>query len=133
MAEFYYYNHSVNSRSHPALMAIIRKYGIAGYGHFHMILEEVYASHNPILDLSEPLMLDSIASEHLMTNEELTDFIDDCCRVGLLNRELWCKQRHITSDGICDAFSFKEKKSSSGKKGGMSTTESRDTTAKKAP
>ena len=126
MAEFYYYNHSVSSRSHPAIMALIRKYGIAGYGHFHLLLEEVYASHSPILDLSESMMADSIAAEHLMTFEELSDFIDDCCRVGLLNRELWCKQKHVTSDGIVDAFTFKEKKSSAGKKGGQSSRKAPD-------
>ena len=118
MAEFFYFNHSVSARCHVGIRALVRKYGIAGYGHYFLFLEEIYASHKPVMDLSQEYILEAIAEEHLMTMEQVSDFVDDCCRLGLFNRELWCEKRHVTSNGICEAFEYKEQKERAGKAGG---------------
>lgn len=118
MAEVFYFNHSVAARAHMGIKTIIKQHGIAGYGHFFMLLEQVYATHKPILDLSNPYTLEAAADEHLMEPEELVSFIDDCCSAGLFDSELWQTNRHLTSNGIVEAFNYREAKSKAGQKGG---------------
>lgn len=118
MAEFIYYNHSVNSRNDPRILALIDEYDFAGYAHFHMLLEQIHQMHSPILDLSNARMLKSVKRDHRMTEEELFSFVGVCVEVGLFDAEVWDSQRHVTSNGICGNFEYLQKKVEAGKKSG---------------
>ena len=115
MAEVFYFNHSVAAHCHMGIKAIIKQYGIAGYGHFFLLLEEVYGTHKPILDLSNPYILEAVADDHMMEPDEVVSFIDSCCSAGLFDKDLWESQRHLTSNGIVNAFNYRESKSAAGK------------------
>ena len=77
MKDSRYFKHDSNARNDPKIKALIKKYGIVGYGKFWIIIELMReASHYRLED--EPYIWDSIAEETKSSTEEAKEFVEDC-------------------------------------------------------
>ena len=114
-----YFPHYVNAHDDIGLQKLDAIYGLAvGYGHYFILLEQIYQEGKPILDLSDELTLQVIAKGHGWKPDKLLGFVDDCVKFGILDRDLWESERHVTSRLLCETFATMESKRNAGKAGG---------------
>lgn len=79
----YYFYHDSNSRTDPKCRALIRKFGIAGYGVFWVIAEMLREESFFELPLNE-LTFDTIADETRLERGQIDEIYRFCIEVGLL-------------------------------------------------
>lgn len=72
-----YFTHDDNARHDEKNQALIRKYGMEGYGRFWVIIETMRATKGQKIKLKQYL-LDSFAQQMQCTTEEVSKFIKDC-------------------------------------------------------
>ena len=80
MKDAYYFQHDSNARNDPKIKALIRKYGIEGYGRYWIILEMLRESSNYKLE-DEQYIWDALAEQMHCSVEEIKDFIKDCINI----------------------------------------------------
>ena len=72
-----YFTHDHNARHDPKIKALIKKYGIEGYGRFWMMVE-IMRETNGHKIIQKKYVLESLAEEMKCTIEEINKFIKDC-------------------------------------------------------
>ena len=77
MKDAYYFKHDSNARNDPKIQALIKKYGIEGYGRFWVIIE-VMRETNGYKISEKKYVLESLAEQMKCSVEEITKFIKDC-------------------------------------------------------
>lgn len=82
----YYFTHDSNARHDPKIKALVKKYGIDGYGRFWIVIEMLRESANYKLE-DDQCTFDALAEEMKCTEESARQFIQDCISVfKLLNQ-----------------------------------------------
>lgn len=73
----YYFKHDANARHDPKIHALLKTYGVEGYGRYWIILEVLReSSHYRIVD--KPYMWESLAQQMMCSVEQVKKFVDDC-------------------------------------------------------
>ncbi len=75
-----YFKHDANARHDPKIKALIKTYGIEGYGRFWVIIEILRESSHYRLE-DESYIWDSLAEELKCTQDEVKKFVSDCCKI----------------------------------------------------
>jgi len=73
----YYFKHDANARHDPKIHALIKAYGIEGYGRYWIILEILRESSHYRLE-DKPYVWGSLAQQMLCSVEDVKVFIKDC-------------------------------------------------------
>ena len=114
-----YFPHYVNARDDIGLQKLDAVYGKAvGYGHYFILLEQIYQTNSPVLDLSDRLTTEIVAKAHEWEPEELIDFVETCVKFDVFSKEMWDCYQHVTSDLLCETFNTMAAKKRAGKAGG---------------
>ena len=77
-----YFTHDHNARHDAKIKALIKKYGIEGYGRFWMLVE-IMRETNGYKISQKKYVLESLAEEMKCSVEEMTQFIKDCVEFEL--------------------------------------------------
>ncbi|MDK2952008.1 MAG: hypothetical protein PWQ77_1673 [Kosmotogales bacterium] len=77
MKDAYYFSHDSNARNDPKILSLTLKYGVAGYGMFWILLENMRESENYKLEHKQ-YIYNSLAYQMHVTGEEVETFIKDC-------------------------------------------------------
>lgn len=77
MKDAYYFKHDSNARHDPKIKALIKNYGIEGYGRFWIVLEAMRAASNYKLEDKEYVWL-ALAEDMNCSIEQVKTFIQDC-------------------------------------------------------
>lgn len=94
-----YFTHDADMRDDPKIKALRRKYNVAGYGVWCMLLEAITDSDNFILKLD----LEIVAGDFGIEPDYLTEVVEYCVKLGLLN---WDKQSNtVWSKTMNERFS----------------------------
>lgn len=72
-----YFTHDDNARHDPKTQALIKKYGMKGYGMFWVIIETLRETRGHKLSFKK-YILESLAVQMQCTAEEVKTFIKDC-------------------------------------------------------
>jgi len=72
-----YFTHDHNARNDPKIQALIKKYGMSGYGRFWVIIETMRETRGYKL-IQKSYVLEALAEQMKCTVKELNDFIKDC-------------------------------------------------------
>lgn len=72
-----YFTHDENARRDPKIQALIKKYGIEGYGRFWIIIEIMREERGHKV-IEKNYVLDSLAEQCKCTVEQIKEFINDC-------------------------------------------------------
>jgi len=99
MGDSYYFKHDSNAREKPKIKALIKKYGIEGYGRFWIIIEALRNDSTYKLE-NKPYNWLALAESMQASVEEVQDFMNDC----VVEFELFVKE-----DGFFYSESFLEK------------------------
>jgi Domain of unknown function (DUF4373) len=109
----YWFTHDCDASSDPKIVALIKKYDMAGYGRWWCILEVLRKSEGYKYDISSKFGYSSLAHIIQLSVEQCRAFIDDCINEfdllisddsfiwsnGLLTRmEIWDKKREVLSE-----------------------------------
>lgn len=94
------------------------RYGIpTGYGHWYLLLEEMYASGG-FIDASNVNTVKALVRAHDMTDVEFMGLIDAMADMGLVLPDPWSSEKHIVNDGVIKQNDYLEQCSVYGKDGG---------------
>jgi hypothetical protein len=74
-----YFTHDDNARHDPKIRALIKKYGMEGYGRFWVIVENLREAKGYKLNLKS-YVLDALAEQMQCKAEEVQKFINDCIK-----------------------------------------------------
>lgn len=77
MGEDYYFKHDQNARHNPKIKALIKEYGIEGYGRYWIILESMRRQSNYKIEDKEYIWL-ALAEDMNITIDEVKKFVQDC-------------------------------------------------------
>lgn len=77
MKDARYFTHDDDARNDSKMRALIRKYGMAGYGRFWVIIETMRATKGCKIN-QKKYVLESFAEQMQCTIEEVKKFIKDC-------------------------------------------------------
>jgi len=77
MKDSYYFQHDSNARNDPKIKALIKKYGMEGYGRFWVIIEMMRESSNYKLD-DRPYIWNALAEYMHVSVEDVKGFLKDC-------------------------------------------------------
>ena len=98
-----FFNHEISSRKDDQIFELIDIHGLAGYGFFWVILEELYGAE----DTGFQIQATSVWMKRLARSLNLTDdrtlvrYFDTLADLGLINKQLW--QEHIIySSGVME-------------------------------
>lgn len=87
MKDAYWFRHDANARHDDKCYALMKKYGMAGYGMYWVIIERLREATDYKLS-EDPITLNGLAAEFDMDVEKVKTFIDDLITVfGLLRRD----------------------------------------------
>ena len=117
MKDAYYFPHDSNARSDPKVMALIKKYGIEGYGRFWVVIEMLRDQQGYQLKMCQ-YVTNALAMAMLCEEQEAAAYIDDC-----INKfELFASDgEYFWSESLRRRMSQKdakrEKRAEAGKKG----------------
>lgn len=113
MKDAYWFRHDANARHDDKCYALIRKYGMAGYGMFWIIIERMREATNYKL-LDDEITLNGLSAELGISVSELSEFIDDC----ILLFKLFVRDgdNYIYSRRLLEEMSLKETISSKNRK-----------------
>lgn len=75
----YYFQHDSNARYDPKIQALIKKYGIEGYGRYWILIEILRDSSNYKLEDKSYVWL-SLAEQMLCSVEDIKKFVNDCIK-----------------------------------------------------
>lgn len=79
LADARYFTHDDNARHDPKIRALIKKYGMEGYGRFWVIVENMREAKGYKLNLKS-YVLDALAEQMQCKAEEVQQFINDCIK-----------------------------------------------------
>jgi|GEM_PF-6069859 hypothetical protein len=82
----FYFGHDYNARNDPKCKALMRRYGIAGYGTFWVIVEMMRAEAAFELPYNQ-MTIETIADECRIDVEEADKIVSFCIEVGLLVKD----------------------------------------------
>ena len=98
-----FFNHEIGSRKDDQIFELIDIHGLAGYGFFWVILEELYGAE----DTGFQIQATNVWMKRLARSLNLTDdrtlvrYFDTLADLGLINKQLW--QEHIIySSGVME-------------------------------
>ena len=77
MKQAYFFSHDSNAKSDPKILALIKQYGIEGYGRFWIIIETMSEQDNYKLSCEEWIM-DALAMAMLCETNSIKTFVNDC-------------------------------------------------------
>lgn len=77
LKDAYYFPHDANARSDPKIMALIKKYGIEGYGRFWIVIEMLRDQQDYQLKMCQ-YVTNALAMAMLCEEKEAAAYIDDC-------------------------------------------------------
>jgi len=87
MKDAYYFKHDSNARNDPKIKALIKKYGIEGYGRYWIMIETLRESSGYKFE-DKPYVWDALAEGMNCTTNQVNEFIDDCINIfELLTRD----------------------------------------------
>jgi hypothetical protein len=72
-----YFRHDSNARTDPKIRALIKKYGMTGYGRFWVIIEMLRDQHAYKME-DEDFNWEALAEQMLCETKEVKAFVDDC-------------------------------------------------------
>lgn len=99
MKDARYFNHDADARNDPKIVALIKDYGLKGYGWWWVIVENLRSADNYEL-LDKPYVYKALAEQLRCDGDEASKFIKDCVEVyELLHRE----------NGALMSFALKER------------------------
>ena len=76
----YYFKHDYNARHDPKCRALIKKYGVEGYGRYWIILEMCREEKTYKLE-NKPYVWDALAEQmQCKSRDEAKNFISDCIK-----------------------------------------------------
>jgi len=96
-----YFTHDDNARNDPKIKALMKKYGVEGYGRFWIIVETMRATKGHKINIKE-YILESLAEEMKCTIEEIKKFLDDCVKFDLFVKE----DSFYYSESLLERLSF---------------------------
>lgn len=83
----YYFTHDANAFSDPKIQAMVKKYGVAGYGMFWIIIERLRNESGYKL-LDREYNWDALAMQMQCTSNDVKNFVSDCsCNYDLFVQE----------------------------------------------
>ncbi len=113
----YYFSHDMNARNDKKVKAMIRKYGMAGYGRWWVLVETLRSECNYKLQI-DPLTLSSLAEDMRTEPQEVEQFIADCVNEFTLleqdGDEVWSESLLRRMSKMDDS---RARRSEAGKKG----------------
>ena len=74
-----YFSHDANATEDPKIIALIDKYGMAGYGRFWTVVEALRSSEDFRLKVSPAYNLTALARKLRLSVEEAGTFLAFCC------------------------------------------------------
>ncbi len=74
----YYFTHDANASHDPKIQAMMKKYGVSGYGMFWIIIERLRNESGYKLS-DRPYNWDALAMQMQCTSEHVKEFVKDCC------------------------------------------------------
>ncbi len=77
MKDARYFRHDSNARHDSKIKALIKKYGIEGYGRFWVIIETMREESGYKI-IQKPYMIESLAEQMKCSCDEVKQFIKDC-------------------------------------------------------
>ena len=77
MKDARYFPHDDNAQNDPKIRALIKKYGMKGYGMFWVIIETMRETRGYKITFKK-YVLESFAEQMQCTIEEIKQFIEDC-------------------------------------------------------
>lgn len=96
-----FFIHDANASINPKISALSRKHGNDGYAVYFRLLESLCQRDGLKLDVSDPLILDSIAEQfRCRDGHHLSAILQTCSDLGLLNKQLWESERIVLSNGL---------------------------------
>lgn len=125
-----YFPHDADMRNDIKIKALRRRFSLTGYAVWCFILESMTASDRLQLDFSE-INRELLAADFDITEQELTDIVEYCCRLNLFQRSedggtLMCAtlDRRI-GDTILQKIAKSEARREAGRLGGLRSAETR--------
>jgi hypothetical protein len=98
-----FFNHEIGSRKDDQIFELIDIHGLAGYGFFWVILEELYGAEDTGFQIqaTNVWMRRLARSLNLTDDRTLVRYFDTLADLGLINKQLW--QEHIIySSGVME-------------------------------
>lgn len=123
-----YYSVSFDERNYPEIMRLrMMCGGIVAYGRWEALKQILYDAEGQI-DIKESLTRQLLLHElDFDSDEDLTNFIQACIRLGLLIQEFPNdRQVLISSNEVSVGIAYKRKQAKSGKKGGQMKAANKD-------
>ena len=77
MSDARYFTHDDNARHDPKIQALLKKYGLEGYGRFWVIIETMRASKGYKIK-EKKYVFEALAEQMHCKIEEVKEFIKDC-------------------------------------------------------
>jgi hypothetical protein len=72
-----YFSHDADARHDPKIIAMMKKYGVEGYGRFWIIVEEMRTQRGQKLS-DKSYNMDSLAAQFKCSTEDVKKFMQDC-------------------------------------------------------
>ena len=96
-----FFAHEINSRTDDRIFELIDIHGLAGYGFFWVILEELYGSEDTgfQIEATNIWMKRLARSLNLTDDRTMTRYFDTLADLGLIDKQLW-HERIIYSQGV---------------------------------
>ena len=113
-----FFTHEINSRTDDRVFELIDIHGLAGYGFFWVILEELYGSEDTgfQIEATNIWMKRLARSLNLTDDRTMTRYFDTLADLGLIDKQLW-HERIIYSQGVMQrADAYMEKKAKEAEK-----------------
>ena len=99
-----YFPHDVDASIDEKIEAMRSMFGNDGYAFYFIILERIYRSGVPYLDLSKDIFCTSIASKIMVNIDVFHSMIDASIDVGLFDESSYIEHQLLTSSGIKKRF-----------------------------
>lgn len=105
--ESYWFSHDSNAASEPKMVALIRKYGFEGYGHWWRLQERLRESKDYRYDISVPFAWEVIGEDLHLSAEKAEAFVRECIDYFKL---LQCDGQYFWSEDLGERMEFWERR-----------------------
>jgi hypothetical protein len=95
-----YFDHSVNAKDDMKIKKLRAWFGVEGYGVYFYLLENIYADPGYALSVETEDILCLLANEMKLTIDRLQQIIFKCVDVGLFDKNIYEKEKKLTSNGV---------------------------------
>lgn len=95
-----YFPHDVDARNDIKIKKLRFQYGIEGYGVYFMVLEMIYRSKNYELSLETEEDIMILADECRLDIDKFTAIIEKCCELGLFDKDLYLREKILSSNAV---------------------------------